>query len=186
MYILQKEFYTSVRQCILYYGVSTTSSKATITQLKVWHALCQITRFYLANSAPFVDFSPTIQALRGSNPPTANFFRLLCSVHLPQKVRGIFTLKTQKLASERYCRPFRSRFSLMLQYYGLFQPQKQENCLIYPVDKSGNLFGGEEGIRTLDTLMGYTRFPIVRARPTTRLLRVCSSEHAIQLSAWLL
>ena len=74
----------------------------------------------------------------------------------------------------------------MLQYYGLFQPQKQENCLIYPVDKSGNLFGGEEGIRTLDTLMGYTRFPIVRARPTTRLLRVCSSEHAIQLSAWLL
>ena len=32
--------------------------------------------------------------------------------------------------------------------------------------------GGEEGIRTLDTLMGYTRFPIVRARPTTRLLHV--------------
>ncbi|MEI3062966.1 MAG: hypothetical protein V8S72_08525 [Oscillospiraceae bacterium] len=41
-------------------------------------------------------FFSTIQALRGSNPPTANFFRLLCSVHLPQKVRGIFTLKTQK------------------------------------------------------------------------------------------
>ena len=32
----------------------------------------------------------------GSNPPSANFFRLLCSVHLPQKVRGIFGLKTQK------------------------------------------------------------------------------------------
>ena len=32
----------------------------------------------------------------GSNPPTANFFRLLCSVHLPQKVRGIFGLKAQK------------------------------------------------------------------------------------------
>ena len=30
------------------------------------------------------------------NPPTANFFRLLCFVHLPQKVRGIFGLKTQK------------------------------------------------------------------------------------------
>ena len=44
----------------------------------------------------FVDFSPTIQALRGSNPPSANFFRLLCSVNLKQKVRGIFTLKTQK------------------------------------------------------------------------------------------
>ena len=25
--------------------------------------------------------------------------------------------------------------------------------------------GGEGGIRTLDILMGYTRFPIVRARP---------------------
>ena len=32
----------------------------------------------------------------GSNPPTANFFRLLCSVHLPQKVREILDLKTQK------------------------------------------------------------------------------------------
>ena len=32
----------------------------------------------------------------GSNPPSANFFRLLCSVHLPQKVRGIFGLKAQK------------------------------------------------------------------------------------------
>ena len=30
------------------------------------------------------------------NPPTANFFRLLCFVHLPQKVRGIFGLKAQK------------------------------------------------------------------------------------------
>ena len=30
------------------------------------------------------------------NPPSANFFRLLCSVHLPQKVRGIFGLKAQK------------------------------------------------------------------------------------------
>ena len=32
----------------------------------------------------------------GSNPPSANFFRLLCSVHLPQKVRSFFTPKTQK------------------------------------------------------------------------------------------
>jgi hypothetical protein len=54
------------------------------------------------------------------------------------------------------------------------------------VDFLSVFYGGEEGIRTLDTLMGYTRFPIVRARPTTRLLRVCSSKHAIQLSAWLL
>ena len=32
----------------------------------------------------------------GSNPSSANFFRLLCSVYLPQKVRGIFGLKAQK------------------------------------------------------------------------------------------
>ena len=32
----------------------------------------------------------------GSNPPSASFFRLLCSVHLPQKVREIFGPKTQK------------------------------------------------------------------------------------------
>ena len=35
----------------------------------------------------------------GSNPPTANFFRLLCFVHLPQKVRGIFALKMRKTGS---------------------------------------------------------------------------------------
>ena len=38
------------------------------------------------------------------------------------------------------------------------------------------LFGGDGEIRTLDTLLGYTRFPIVRARPTTRHLHVCSSK----------
>ena len=31
-------------------------------------------------------------------------------------------------------------------------------------------FGGDGEIRTLDTLLGYTRFPIVRARPATRHL----------------
>ena len=34
------------------------------------------------------------------------------------------------------------------------------------------IFGGEGGIRTLETLLTPTRFPIVRARPTTRLLHV--------------
>ena len=38
------------------------------------------------------------------------------------------------------------------------------------VDKSAFFVGGEGGIWTLDTLLGYTRFPIVRARPATRLL----------------
>ena len=34
------------------------------------------------------------------------------------------------------------------------------------------LFGGEGEIRTLEPLLTVTRFPIVRARPATRLLRV--------------
>ena len=33
------------------------------------------------------------------------------------------------------------------------------------------MFGGEGGIRTLEPLLTVTRFPIVRARPTTRLLQ---------------
>ena len=43
----------------------------------------------------------------------------------------------------------------------------------------GFCFGGEGGIWTLDTLLGYTRFPIVRARPATRLLQL----NAV-LTAW--
>ena len=37
------------------------------------------------------------------------------------------------------------------------------------------IFGGEGEIRTLEPLLTVTRFPIVRARPATRLLRICSS-----------
>ena len=36
---------------------------------------------------------------------------------------------------------------------------------------SALLFGGEGGIRTLEPLLTVTRFPIVRARPATRLLQ---------------
>ncbi len=41
---------------------------------------------------------------------------------------------------------------------------KRENLFCLS-DKRGFFSGGEGGIRTLDTLLGYTRFPIVRARP---------------------
>ena len=37
---------------------------------------------------------------------------------------------------------------------------------------SGFQIGGDGEIRTLDTLLGYTRFPIVRARPATRHLHI--------------
>ena len=38
-------------------------------------------------------------------------------------------------------------------------------------NRDGFLFGGEGGIRTLELLLTVTRFPIVRARPATRLLQ---------------
>ena len=43
------------------------------------------------------------------------------------------------------------------------------------VSKLRFLFGGEGGIRTLDTLVGYTRFPIVRLRPAQPSLRARKS-----------
>ena len=49
--------------------------------------------------------------------------------------------------------------------------------------------GGEGGIRTLDTLLGYTRFPIVRARPDYATsprppnLPLCNSSYVIIINA---
>ena len=47
-------------------------------------------------------------------------------------------------------------------------------------------FGGEGGIRTLEPLLTVTRFPIVRARPATRLLRVSEYLFALSLTAFIL
>ena len=41
-----------------------------------------------------------------------------------------------------------------------------------PIRAQGLHSGGDGEIRTLDTLLRYTRFPIVRARPATRHLRI--------------
>ena len=46
----------------------------------------------------------------------------------------------------------------------------------------GGFRGGEGEIRTLEPLLTVTRFPIVRARPATRLLRNCSAQ--IKLFYW--
>ena len=46
-----------------------------------------------------------------------------------------------------------------------------------PCGKAHFLFGGEGGIRTLEPLLMVTRFPIVRARPTTRLLQTRASVY---------
>ena len=68
----------------------------------------------------------------------------------PKGAQDFMDRKRKKPAPEQSQRPFRSRFSLILQYFGLFQPQKQENCLIYPVDKSGNLFATSQQYRCRD------------------------------------
>ena len=43
------------------------------------------------------------------------------------------------------------------------------------VDKLSFLFGGEKGIRTPETLLTPTRFPIVRLRPAQPSLLICVS-----------
>ena len=55
----------------------------------------------------------------------------------------------------------------------VFFLKKYEIAAFVVVDKSGYFYGAEGGIRTLEELLTLTRFPIVRARPTTRLLRTC-------------
>ena len=44
---------------------------------------------------------------------------------------------------------------------------------------SGFQNGGDGEIRTLDTLLRYTRFPIVRARPATRHLRIATRHTGV-------
>ena len=41
---------------------------------------------------------------------------------------------------------------------------------------SESFCGGDEEIRTVDELLTHTRFPIVRARPTTRHLRIAQEN----------
>ena len=42
------------------------------------------------------------------------------------------------------------------------------------------MFGGEGGIRTLEPLLTVTRFPIVRARPATRLLQAVKYVRSLE------
>ena len=56
--------------------------------------ICLVDKFGIFHGAGYRS-----RTFSGSNPPTANFFRLLCSVYLPQKVRGIFALKMKKTDS---------------------------------------------------------------------------------------
>ena len=50
-----------------------------------------------------------------------------------------------------------------------------------PAEWQTVIFGGDGEIRTLEELLTLTRFPIVRARPTTRHLRVCSRNKILTL-----
>ena len=94
---------------------------------------------------------------------SAYFAQCIC----PKRCAGFLVWKYKKPAPEQSQWPFRSRFSLILQYFGLFLPWKQENCLIYLVDKSGNLFCSGRRIRTLSARGGdecYVRAQISDSR----------------------
>ena len=54
------------------------------------------------------------------------------------------------------------------------------------ITKSDFSNGGDGEIRTLEELLTPTRFPIVRARPTTRHLRVLLKISSVDLSARIL
>ena len=63
---------------------------------------------------------------------------------------------------------------------GNFSPKKRLKKENRQARKCLPISGGEGGIRTLEPLLTITRFPIVRARPATRLLR--TKQYAIILS----
>ena len=68
----------------------------------------------------------------------------------------------------------------------IFRLFAKENCTaarIHMVSKLLCSCGAEGGIRTLETLLTFTRFPIVRARPTTRLLHIRSRNTNIHFLA---
>ena len=78
---VSEPFFTTISAIYttIYANMSNKSSKIGVDVLRIFYGAGYRSRTF-----------------SGSNPPTANFFRLLCSVYLPQKVRGIFGLKTQK------------------------------------------------------------------------------------------
>ena len=60
-----------------------------------------------------------------------------------------------------------------LNFWGVNTPETVDAVGVQPTASILSAkVGGDGEIRTLDTLLGYTRFPIVRARPATRHLHI--------------
>ena len=95
----------------------------------------------------------------------------------PHGIRSLFSCPPIKV-TDIYILPvvLRSRHSGTARHFMQMTAAGQKIC---PLPISDRRFckrrlaaGGEGGIRTLEPLLTVTRFPIARARPTTRLLRL--------------
>ena len=64
---------------------------------------------------------------------------------------------------------------MYLSYAAIFMPEFQKHFNI-------KLFCREEGIRTLDTLLAYTRFPSVRLRPLDHLSKYFHFLIAVEIT----
>lgn len=104
---------------------------------------------YLIFQRVLVYFYRKIRLFQVQIHPPLTFSAYFAPCICPKRCAGFLARKRKKPVPEQSQRPFRSRYSMILQYFGLFQPQKQENRLIYLVDKSGNLFGRGRRLRTL-------------------------------------
>ena len=60
-----------------------------------------------------------------------------------------------------YANPISREARRVLEYSLLFVIDRKKHS-----DWSVFFYGGEKGIRTLETVLGFTRFPVVRLRPT--------------------
>ncbi len=114
---------------------------------------------------------------------------------LKEKIASLFSKKTTdkpvsigeivKLIEKEFGVPT-SQSQKPVAAFGLLRRKIQLPQTPLPKEKppamGGFSFGGEGGIRTLEPLLMFTRFPIVRARPTTRLLHRLPDYYIVYLT----
>ena len=86
---------------------------------------------------------------------------------------GLRTSKPGVQASPVTGKPLLASVAGHLNFQGVESPETVDAVGFQPTASILSAkVGGDGEIRTLDTLLGYTRFPIVRARPATRHLHI--------------
>ena len=90
-----------------------------------------------------------------------------------QHFRAVPASESKKPGSEAANRPHRSP---IYPYLARFYPKMQEKTPFAVVDKRGFFDGGVRGIRTLGTLLTYTRFPVVLVMTASISLHMTNGE----------